>query len=59
MATGFQAWRAAKGLYIVPLLFAYTPLITGSLFEMLQIGVFSLFGIYAINAVIARYAEGP
>ena len=59
MATGFQAWRAAKGLYIVPLLFAYTPLITGSLYEMLHIGVFSLFGIYAINAVIARYAEGP
>ena len=59
MATGFQAWRAAKGLYIVPLLFAYTPLITGSLLDMLQIGVFSLFGIYAINAVIARYAEGP
>ena len=59
MATGFQAWRAAKGLYIVPLLFAYTPLITGSLYEMLQIGVFSLFGIYAINALIARYAEGP
>ena len=59
MATGFQAWRAAKGLYIVPLLFAYTPLITGSLFEILQIGVFSLFGIYGINAVIARYAEGP
>jgi len=59
MATGFQAWRAAKGLYIVPLLFAYTPLITGSLYEMLQIGVFSLFGIYAINAIIARFAEGP
>ena len=59
MATGFQAWRAAKGLYIVPLLFAYTPLITGSLYEMLHIGVFSLFGIYAINSLIARYAEGP
>jgi TRAP transporter 4TM/12TM fusion protein len=59
MATGFQAWRAAKGLYIVPLLFAYTPLITGSLHEMLQIGVFSLFGIYAINALVARYSEGP
>lgn len=59
MATGFHAWRAAKGLYIVPLLFAYTPLITGSLYEMLHIGVFSLFGIYAINSLIARYAEGP
>ena len=59
MATGFQAWRAAKGLYIVPLLFAYTPLITGSIDEMLRIGLFSLFGIYAINVIISRFAEGP
>ena len=59
MATGFQAWRAAKGLYIVPLLFAYTPLITGSIDEMLRLGLFSLFGIYAINAMISGFAEGP
>jgi TRAP transporter 4TM/12TM fusion protein len=59
MATGFQAWRAAKGLYIVPLLFAYTPLVNGTLTEMLQIGLFALFGIYGVNAMIARYAEGP
>ena len=59
MATGFQAWRGAKGLYIVPLLFAYTPLITGSIDEMLRLGLFSLFGIYAINAMISRFAEGP
>jgi hypothetical protein len=26
---------------------------------MLQIGFFALFGIYAINALIARFAEGP
>ncbi|MDG2196276.1 MAG: TRAP transporter fused permease subunit [SAR324 cluster bacterium] len=59
MATGFQSWKAAKGLYIVPLLFAYTPLVTGSLLEVLQIGFFALFGIYATNALIARFAEGP
>ena len=59
MATGFQSWKAAKGLYIVPLLFAYTPLINGSFHEILQIGFFALFGIYAINALIARFAEGP
>jgi TRAP-type uncharacterized transport system fused permease subunit len=29
MATGFQSWKIAKGLYIVPLMFAYTPLISG------------------------------
>jgi TRAP-type uncharacterized transport system fused permease subunit len=59
MATGFQAWKAAKSLYIVPLLFAYTPLVNGSLVEICQIGFFALFGIYAVNALIARFAEGP
>ena len=26
---------------------------------MLRLGLFSLFGIYGINAVISRFAEGP
>lgn len=59
MATGFESWKIAKGLYIVPLMFAYTPLISGTLPEILQIGFFGLFGIYATNALIQRYAEGP
>jgi len=59
MATGFESWKIAKGLYIVPLLFAYTPLISGSFVEILQIGGFALFGIYATNALIQRYSEGP
>ncbi|MCF6320323.1 MAG: TRAP transporter fused permease subunit [Rhizobiaceae bacterium] len=59
MATGFQAWKIAKGLYIVPLMFAYTPLISGAWNEVLQIGFFALFGIYALNALIQNYAEGP
>ncbi len=59
MATGFESWKIAKGLYIVPLMFAYTPLISGNLFEVLQIGLFGLFGVYATNALIQRYAEGP
>ncbi len=59
MATGFQAWKIAKGLYIVPLMFAYTPLISGSWSEIIQIGFFALFGIYAINCLVQNYAEGP
>lgn len=59
MATGFEAWKIAKGLYIVPLLFAYTPLVSGSFLEVAQIGLFSLFGMYAFSALIQRYAEGP
>ena len=59
MATGFQSWKIAKGLYIVPLMFAYTPLISGEWYEVIQIGFFGLFGIYATNALIQFYSEGP
>lgn len=59
METGFQSWKIAKGLYIVPLMFAYTPLISGDWMQILHVGFFSLFGIYAINAIIQLYAEGP
>ncbi len=57
MATGVEAWKTAKSLYIVPLLFAYTPFIGGSLPEMLKIFVVSLIGIYALVAAIYGYAE--
>ncbi len=59
METGFQSWKIAKGLYIVPLMFAYTPLISGDWMQITQIGIFALFGIYAINSIIQLYAEGP
>jgi TRAP transporter 4TM/12TM fusion protein len=59
MATGFESWKIAKGLYIVPLMFAYTPLISGDFIEVMQIGLFGLFGIYATNCLIQRYSEGP
>jgi len=59
MATGVEAWKIAKGLYIVPLMFAYTPMIGAPLPDLLRIGGFALFGIYASNSLIQRYAEGP
>ncbi|GAA0840749.1 TRAP transporter permease [Marinobacter szutsaonensis] len=59
MRTGFTAWKLAKGLYIVPLLFAYSPLITGDFTEMLRVFCFALFGIYAIIAGLEGYLEHP
>ena len=59
MATGVEAWKIAKGLYIVPLIFAYTPLIGGDFLTVARIGIFSLFGIYAFNVLLQRYSEGP
>ena len=59
MATGFQAWKIAKGLYIVPLMFAYTPLISGDWYQVMQIGFFALFAIYGLNCLVQNYSEGP
>ncbi|MDY6815708.1 MAG: TRAP transporter permease [Pseudomonadota bacterium] len=59
MRTGFTAWKLAKGLYIVPLLFAYSPLITGDITEMIRVFCFALFGIYAIIAGLEGYLEHP
>lgn len=59
MATGVEAWKIAKGLYIIVLLFAFTPLIGAGFWDSVQIGGFALFGIYSITALIQRYSEGP
>jgi len=59
MATGVEAWKIAKGLYIVPILFAFTPLIGGDLLTVARIGFFSLFGMYAFSSLLQRYSEGP
>jgi TRAP transporter 4TM/12TM fusion protein len=57
MKTGFAAWKVAKGLYFVPLLFAYTPFLSGDWPEMLRIFAFACFGLWAIAAGIEGYWE--
>ncbi|QFU03118.1 Sialic acid TRAP transporter permease protein SiaT [Halomonas sp. THAF5a] len=57
MRTGFTAWKIAKGLYIIPLLFVWSPLITGSALDMVTVFVFAAFGIYAIIAGLEGYLE--
>lgn len=59
MRTGLTAWKIAKGLYIVPLLFAYSPLISGDFTEMMRVFVFGLFGTYAIIAALEGFLEHP
>ena len=40
METGITSWKLAKGLYIIPLLFAYTPILfEGPVHEVLWIAV--------------------
>lgn len=57
MATGFQSWKLAKGLYIVPLLFAYTPFIGGSWIDDFTIFFFALFGLYAFASALEGFME--
>jgi len=57
MVTGFQSWKLAKGLYIVPLLFAYTPFIGGSWVDDFMIFFFALFGLYAFAVALEGFME--
>jgi TRAP transporter 4TM/12TM fusion protein len=57
METGFQSWKLAKGLYVIPLLFAYTPFIGGTWSGDLMIFFFALFGLYAFAAGIEGFME--
>lgn len=50
MKTGFQAWKLAKGLYVMPVLFAYTHLIDGTWLQKFEIFGFGLLGLFAIAA---------
>ena len=59
MQTGVASWKLAKGLYIVPLLFAYTPLLAGNWPEMLAIAGVALIGIYGLAGALQGCLEHP
>lgn len=57
MVTGLYSWKLAKGLYIVPILFACTPMIGGSWITDLTIFVFAFLGLYAFAAAFQGHME--
>ena len=57
MATGIASWKLAKGLYIVPILFAYTPILSGDWGTALVISAFAFVGIYALAASLQGCLE--
>jgi TRAP transporter 4TM/12TM fusion protein len=59
MATGFASWKLAKGLYIVPLMIAYTPFLSGDWGVMITIFAFGVVGIYAIAGALQGCLEQP
>ncbi len=59
MGTAVASWKLAKGLYIVPVLFAYTPLLSGDWGAMVTVFGFGVVGIYAIAAALQGCMENP
>ncbi len=59
MRTGLTAWKLAKGLYLVPLLFAYTALVGGSALEIVWIVVTGGAAFLAFAAALEGWLEGP
>jgi TRAP transporter 4TM/12TM fusion protein len=59
MATGMMSWKLAKGLYLMPVLFAYTAFLGGDLVESLIIFATAVVGVYALGAAIEGHMEAP
>ncbi|MEX2468706.1 MAG: TRAP transporter fused permease subunit, partial [Pseudohongiellaceae bacterium] len=57
MATGMTSWKVAKGLYLIPILFAYSPLIAGTWPERLEVFFWACFGLYALAGVLHWHLE--
>ena len=48
LRTGLEAWKIAKGLYIIPLLFCYTPILfEGSAWQVLETALSATLGLLA------------
>ncbi|UCG09531.1 MAG: TRAP transporter permease [Desulfobacterales bacterium] len=56
MRTAFTSWKLAKGLYIIPIIMAYHPLLlNGPTFEIIKTVIFSIFSIIAFVACLERF----
>lgn len=55
METGLVSWKIGKGMYILPLLFAFTPLITGDWYERFEVFIFAFFGILSFSIVMEGF----
>jgi TRAP transporter 4TM/12TM fusion protein len=56
MRTGFASWKLAKGLYIIPFLFAYTPLLfEGPVIEVIITALSGLIGLFGFTVCWEGY----
>ncbi|WP_428025835.1 TRAP transporter permease [Arcobacter sp.] len=55
METGLVSWKIGKGMYIIPLLFAFTPLVNGTWFERVEVFTFAFLGILCFSIVMEGF----
>jgi TRAP transporter 4TM/12TM fusion protein len=56
LETGIESWKLAKGLYLVPLLFVYTPILfEGPLWQVAETTATALLGLFTMAAVFEGY----
>ncbi|MDX1491888.1 MAG: TRAP transporter fused permease subunit [Pseudohongiellaceae bacterium] len=57
--TGMTSWKLAKGLYLIPFMFAYSPLISGTWPERLEVFVWAAMGLYAFAGLLQWRLDKP
>ena len=56
MRCAFSSWKIAKGLYIIPIIMAYQPLLlNGPFWEVVRTIVFSTLGLIAFTSFLEAY----
>jgi len=56
MKTGFASWKIAKGLYIIPIVMAYRPLLgNGPTSEVIMTTFFTTIGLIAFTSTMERF----
>lgn len=56
LETGIESWKLAKGLYIIPLLFVYTPILfEGPVWQVFETSVFAAVGLFCTAAMFEGF----
>lgn len=60
LETGLESWKLAKGLYIIPLLFIYTPILfEGPAWQVIETAAMGLLGLYCFAVFFEGFHLGP
>jgi TRAP transporter 4TM/12TM fusion protein len=60
LETGLESWKLAKGLYLIPLLFVYTPILfEGPAWQVIETAVLGLLGLYCFAVFFEGFHLGP